>query len=248
MTEGKRFYWIKLKEDFFNIETIDWILSQNSGCEYIVLYQKMCLLAANKGGNLEIKIGENTIPYSADKIARDTKFSAETVETAMKLFKKTGLICEKENGILHIPYVDEIVGSETSSAVKKRKQREKKKINSRGQCRDNVGDNVGDNVPQEIRDKRIENRDKKKENRNNKIKRERFFPPTLEEVSNYCFERNNKIDAERFIDYYQSKGWKVGTTKMTDWKSAIRNWERRDKEKEQPKWEYDNSYEPGESL
>ena len=62
-----------------------------------------------------------------------------------------------------------------------------------------------------------------------------FTPPTLEDVSAYCRERNNKIDAQRFIDFYESKGWMVGKNKMKDWKAAIRTWEQRDKESPKPR-------------
>ena len=58
--------------------------------------------------------------------------------------------------------------------------------------------------------------------------RKRFRPPTVEEVEAYCFERNNKVDAERFVDYYTANGWKVGKNPMKDWKAAVRNWERKD--------------------
>ena len=54
----------------------------------------------------------------------------------------------------------------------------------------------------------------------------RFQPATLEEVKAYCEERGNKVDAQRFIDYYNSNGWKVGRNKMKDWKAAVRTWER----------------------
>lgn len=54
----------------------------------------------------------------------------------------------------------------------------------------------------------------------------RFSPPTLEEVKAYCLERNNNVDAERFIDYYTSNGWFVGKNKMKDWKAAVRTWEK----------------------
>lgn len=57
----------------------------------------------------------------------------------------------------------------------------------------------------------------------------RFKPPTVEEVREYCKERDNNIDAERFIDYYSSNGWKVGRNSMKDWKAAIRTWERKEK-------------------
>lgn len=59
-----------------------------------------------------------------------------------------------------------------------------------------------------------------------KPKRNKFVPPTYEEVDAYCVERNNDIDAQEFIDFYQSKGWMVGKNKMKDWKAAIRTWER----------------------
>ena len=59
-----------------------------------------------------------------------------------------------------------------------------------------------------------------------KPKRKRFIPPTLEEVQAYCLERNNGIDAQTFIDFYESKGWMIGKNKMKDWKAAIRTWER----------------------
>lgn len=54
----------------------------------------------------------------------------------------------------------------------------------------------------------------------------RFKKPTIEEIQAYCDERNNGIDAERFYDYYESKGWKVGKTPMKDWKASVRTWER----------------------
>lgn len=55
----------------------------------------------------------------------------------------------------------------------------------------------------------------------------RFIPPDAEEVEAYCRERNNHIDAQRFVDFYASKGWKVGKEPMKDWKAAVRTWERR---------------------
>lgn len=55
----------------------------------------------------------------------------------------------------------------------------------------------------------------------------RFIPPTVEEVKAYCVERNNSIDPESFVDFYSSKGWLIGSSKMKDWKSAVRTWEKR---------------------
>ena len=52
--------------------------------------------------------------------------------------------------------------------------------------------------------------------------------PTVEEVAAYCRERGNRVDAERFVDFYASKGWKVGNQPMKDWKACVRTWERRE--------------------
>ena len=56
----------------------------------------------------------------------------------------------------------------------------------------------------------------------------RFAPPTLDEVDEYCRERGKGVDAERFVNFYAAKGWKVGNQPMKDWKAAVRTWERRD--------------------
>lgn len=60
-------------------------------------------------------------------------------------------------------------------------------------------------------------------------KSKRFVPPTVEEIKDYCLERNNNVDANKFFDFYEAKGWMVGKNKMKDWKACVRTWENRDK-------------------
>lgn len=60
--------------------------------------------------------------------------------------------------------------------------------------------------------------------------RARFTPPTVEEVREYCQERDNHVDPEEFVDFYSSKGWHVGRDSMTDWKASVRTWEKRKRE------------------
>lgn len=59
----------------------------------------------------------------------------------------------------------------------------------------------------------------------------RFSPPTVDKVRDYCFERGNCVDPQRFVDYYTSNGWMVGKNKMKDWKAAVRTWEKKDDRK-----------------
>lgn len=56
----------------------------------------------------------------------------------------------------------------------------------------------------------------------------KFAPPSLQEVTDYCRERGNGVDPERFVDFYAAKGWKVGNQPMKDWRAAVRTWEKRD--------------------
>ena len=67
----------------------------------------------------------------------------------------------------------------------------------------------------------------------------RFTPPTLSQVSAYCAERKNKVDPERFYNFYASKGWMVGKNKMVDWKAAVRTWEKEDGRSSGKDWEKD---------
>ena len=160
---SKRFYWIKLKENFFQQETIDWLMEQENGSAYIVLYLKMCLLTANTSGELIRTIGDMTIPYEPKKISQKTGFDIDTVNVALSLFKHLGLIEETQGGIPVMPEVKNMVGSESESAARVRKYRKKKKaLQSNGDVTKKA---LQSNV--EIRDKRIEYRDK--ENREESV-------------------------------------------------------------------------------
>lgn len=62
----------------------------------------------------------------------------------------------------------------------------------------------------------------------------RFSPPTVDEVAAYCRERENAVNAQRFLDFYAAKGWRIGKEPMKDWRAAVRTWEQRDNEPGKP--------------
>ena len=74
---------------------------------------------------------------------------------------------------------------------------------------------------------------KEKEEKTEKLPKNKkvqtFEKPTVEEIQAYCIVRINGVDARSFFDFYESKGWKVGTAKMKDWKASVRTWEQRQK-------------------
>ena len=119
----QRYYWIKLTDRFMTSDTVDFLMEQKDGANYVVLYQMLCLKTVNNDGKLTRQIGELIIPYDEEKIQRDMKwFSIDTIRVAMQLYKKLGLIYEQENGILRISNFEKLIGSQTISAMKKQEQ------------------------------------------------------------------------------------------------------------------------------
>lgn len=230
MATGKRYYWIKLKESFMTSDTVDFLMGQPDGANYVVLYQMLCLKTINTDGKLERRIGEVIIPYDEQKIARDTKwFSVDTVRVALNLYKALGLIYVDTGGTLSLANFDNLVGSETDYAERNRRLRtQQQQIEPVQNVYSDVYGDVSENVYTDIdidnrdKEKEIDTRDREKE----KEKRKRFIAPTIEEVRAYCKERRNGIDAQHFVDYYTANGWKVGKNPMKDWKAAVRTWER----------------------
>lgn len=234
--DSKRYYWIKLKTDFFEDDKIDFIMSQKNGSEYIVLYQLLCLKSANNNGCLGSKIGDILLKWDEEKIQRECKyFDIDTIRVALSLYKNLGLVYEGNDDLIRISNFENMVGSETIGAKRIREWREKKDLL-----------HCNNGVTQEIEiDIDIDKDIKKEKNNINVILKEKkkFVKPSIEEIKQYCSERNNGIEAESFYDFYESKGWKIGNTPMKDWKAAVRTWERKDKNtsnKGKAQYEYPN--------
>ena len=85
------------------------------------------------------------------------------------------------------------------------------------------------------------NTNKRKE-KENKSESERFRAPSLEEVAEYCRERNNGIDPQHFLDFYESRGWMYGKTRIKDWKKCVNTWEKREEEEKKKKQTSSNQF------
>ena len=217
-----KFYWLQLKEDFFEDDAIQWLEEQKpNGKDYAYFYLKLCLKSLKSNGVLIRKVGNILIPYDNRKLAELTKMDFDTVTVAMELLKKIGLVSILETGEIYINQLENLIGSKSIGAFKKQQQRL-----LGGQRVDKCPPKIDIELDIDI-DKEIDiDKDIEKEN----IKRKKFIKPTVEEIKEYCLERKNNIDAEHFIDYYESNGWKIGKNPMKDWKATIRTWEKRNKE------------------
>lgn len=183
-----------------------------------------CLLKASHKERDQV-VGLNTIELTPGQFVTGRKKAASelglkesTTDNYLKALEKLNIISMKMNSKYRV------VTIENWELYQSKDEDVDSKVTADEQQIDNK---VTANKQQVDTNKNVKN--VKKEKNNNIC---RFTPPTLEEVQLYCGERNNGIDAQRFIDFYSSKGWKVGNTKMKDWKAAIRTWENRNKKSE----------------
>lgn len=133
---NKKYYWLKLKEDFFEEDAIAWIEEQDKGKEYCLFYLKLCLKSLKTNGLLIRNVGSMLVPYDAKTLAKVTSTDIDTVKVAMDIFTKIGLVQILENGEIFISQLQNMVGSETKWAEKKRLQRQKRDnvLMLSGQC------------------------------------------------------------------------------------------------------------------
>jgi predicted phage replisome organizer len=210
---NKRYYWLKLKRDFFKRHDIRIIESQENGKDYVLFYLKMLLESIDHEGELRFSAA---IPYDEKMLSIITNTNIDIVRAAMNMFIGLQMIEVMDDKTIFMNEVSKLVGSESWSAERVRRHRAKTALL---QCNADVTkgneeieiekekelDIVGTAVPKRPK---------------------RFKPPSVDEVRAYCRERKNMVDAEKFIDYYTSNGWKVGKNSMKDWKAAVRTWEK----------------------
>ena len=212
---AKRFFWLKLKEDYFDSPRIKKLRKIAGGDTYTVIYLKMQLLSIKNQGVIEY---EGIEPTFCEELALKLNEEAENVEVTLSYLASQGLIEESGSGTYLLPEALKSIGSENESAERVRAFRSQKAL----QCNDGVTASNAPQTPCKI-EKEIEI---EKKNKADKPARARFTKPTIEEVQAYCRERGNSVDANRFIDYYEANGWKVGKNPMSDWRAAIRTWEK----------------------
>lgn len=142
MSDNKKYYWLKLNENFFDDDTITWLEDQENGKDYVIFYLKLCLKSLKDDGKLIRYVGEKLIPYDVKALAKLTNTKVDTVAIALKVFADIGLIERLETGEIYLTQINELIGKETESAKRMRKKRliEQKDSNKyiASQCAHNV--------------------------------------------------------------------------------------------------------------
>ena len=210
MAEGKRFYWLKLKEDFFRQKEIKKLRKLAGGDTYTVIYLKMLLRSLKDGGRLYYEgIEENF----ACELALDIDEDEDNVKMCVAFLMANNILTQNQPDEYELITAHEMTDSECDSAARVRRLRERKAL----LCNSGVTESNVDIEIDKEKEKDIERKEKRK----------RFTPPTVEEVQAYADEKGysaKEFSAERFIDYYISVGWQVNKKPMKDWKASVRGW------------------------
>ena len=104
---------MKLREDFFDDDAIEWLEEHPKGKEYALFYLKLCLKSLKTNGLLIRTVGTILVPYDTRKLADITKTDYDTAIVAMELLKNIGLVEILESGEICLPRMEEMIGSET---------------------------------------------------------------------------------------------------------------------------------------
>ena len=224
MSDNKKYYYLRLKDNFFDSDELKILESMKDGYLYSNILLKLYLRSLKNDGKLVVN---DRIPYNAEMLASVTGHQIGTVKQALSIFKDLGLIDVLENGAIYMLDIQNFIGKGSSEADRKREYRQRIETD-----RTNVQTNlrqISEKSPPEIEielEKEIKIEKEIDSSASTTTKRKRFEKPTLSEIKAYCIERNNNVDAQHFFDYYESNGWKVGKNSMKNWQAAVRTWEK----------------------
>ncbi len=199
--QPKRYFWLKLHQDFFNRDEIRIIESQPNGKDYIIFYLKLMLKSINDNGKLLFK---DTIPYTPEMLSSITQTSIDTVRVAIDAFAKLGLITLLDDGALFMQEVQKLVGSETADAERMRLKRAAEKAQAKLPVKNNVrtaGEHCSKNVTLENKSREIKSKDNTP-----------YSPPTPETVTEKADWGVSAICAKHGYQFSATE-----TTVITQW-------------------------------
>lgn len=222
MSDNKKYYYLRLKDNFFDSDELKILESMKDGYLYSNILLKLYLRSLKNDGKLVVN---ERIPYNAEMLASVTGHQVGTIKQALSMFKELGLIEVLENGAIYMLDIQNFIGKGSTEADRQRlydrRISEERKQNKLTQSR-----NLEEICKKSTPEIEIELEKDINSSASTTTKRKRFEKPTLSQITQYCLERNNNVNAEQFYDYYESNGWKVGKNSMKDWKAAVRTWEK----------------------
>lgn len=152
MAENKKYYWLKLKRDFFKRHDIRIIEEMPNGKDYILFYLKLLLESIDHEGELRFS---ETIPYNEQMLSVITNTNIDIVKAAMSIFTELGMVEVYDDMTIYMNEVQKLIGSETADAERKRKARKAQKLLPKTDESGQMADNVQKCPPEKEKEKEI---------------------------------------------------------------------------------------------
>jgi len=220
--------WIKIVTDIFDDEKIQIIESMPEGDAIALMWFKLLCVAGKTNQNGLLMLTDR-IAYTEDMLAAIFRRDVKLVRLALQTFESMGMVEIRDNNLCVVNWnkhqnakgLDDI---REQGRIRQQEYRERQRLLTVSTETKNV-------------DKEIQSKSKSKNALHNATCNvtsnvTRFIPPTVEEVAEYCRERGNSIDAQAFVDHYETNGWIRGKTKIKDWRACVRTWEKNSHERQ----------------
>ena len=264
MAENKKYYFLKLKEDFFDQREIVVLEGSKDGILYVNILLKLYLKSLQHNGKL--LLNEQT-PLSAEMIALLTRHEVGTVERAMRAFMQLGLVVVQENDIYYMPEIEQMTGKGSSDAERKARYRRQKaeentllledKNTDMGRNWDNVPP-VSQIFPPEIRDKNLDIRESEREKKPHASENEvygahfygRYNNVILTDKELQMLKDDFPTDYQSMIEHLSEYMASYGKT-YKNHLATMELWKKADMKKEQKTgngYSYNGSFKEGDSL
>lgn len=231
MSEGKRYYWLKLKDDFFDSKRIKKLRRMAGGDTYTIIYLKMQLLAMKHEGVIQYTGLEASF---AEELALDIDEEAEDVGMTLAYLLSVGLAETSDNVEFFFPYAIENVGSEGAAAQRKRDQRARERaleVSTRDfvTLPSHFGHGESEIESEKEKEKELERESESDKKPVVNFKPSRGRPGSKDEVIKFFQEEKLNGEPEAFFDHYTGINWMTGGSPITDWKAIARCWSRKEK-------------------
>lgn len=226
--------WIKITTELFDNRKIKQIESLPDSDAIIVIWLKLLCLSGNINDNGYIYL-TNEMPYTDQMLSTQFGKPLSTIRLALQTFQQFGMI-EIIDDVLKISNWEKYQNIEgldkirEQNKLRKQRQREREKVNLlESGCESSMSRDTSRDVTQQNKNKILDiDKDIKSVVTKVPTSLSKKIPPDIEDVKAYITDKGYSVNADMFIDFYESKGWVVGKQRMKDWKAAVRTWERRD--------------------
>lgn len=230
--------WVKITTGMFDNRKIKHLRRLPDGNNIVLIWVMLLTMAGRCNAGGMIFLTEN-IPYTPKMLADELDFEENTVILALQALEQFQMIVTDGErfriaGWEEYQNIEGLDRIREQNRLRKQRQRERQKLlasDSHGTVTQSHATEEDKEEDLDIKNKNDNMGDPADAPERKRYARKPFIPPTVEEVSAYCTERDNSVDAEAFVDFYASKGWMIGKNKMKDWKAAVRTWEQGDKRK-----------------